>query len=177
MYLSMISRRAGCTESAIAIAVTVGRAAVLAKQRFKEGCHVYMSKGVRVVEWVGIDVRVGCSSRSQNQFGVGSVEGLTIRHRLTTPKPAVEKFVCVLNVGSSDCSRASCCQETLVCCRQVWVRTFVSSRQVSESRDTSSACIWGHGLCMSIPGTSRADSRRRSSLHRRYRIHHSSSAR
>jgi hypothetical protein len=143
---------------------------VLEKQRFKEEFCVYMSKCVRVVEWVGIDVRVGCSSRSQNQFGVGSVEGLTMRHRLTTPKPAVEKFVCILNVGSSDCSRASCCQKTLVCCRQVWVRTFVSSRQVSESRNASSACIGGNGVCRSIPGMSRADSRRRSSLHQRYRI-------
>jgi hypothetical protein len=45
-----------------------------------------------------------------------------------------------MNEGSDDCSRAFCCQETLVCCRQIWVRTFVSSRQVSESTIRLSAC-------------------------------------
>jgi hypothetical protein len=48
MYPSILSRKADCTESAIAIAVTVGRAAVLAKQRFKEGIHVEGCPGRRV---------------------------------------------------------------------------------------------------------------------------------
>lgn len=36
----------------------------------------------------------------------------------------------------------SCCEETLVCCRQDWERTFVSSLLVSGSWDGLLALVW-----------------------------------
>jgi hypothetical protein len=81
----------------------------------------------------------GCPScrGSETILGVGRgrKDGSTWRaseYRLTAPKPAAKKFVYISNEGVVS-TKASYCQKTMVCCRQVGERTFVSFRQASRS--------------------------------------------
>lgn len=95
-----------------------------------------MSMGLGLAEkgrWgtISIVMRGGFAS----WFGVGTREGLTIRDRLSTPKPAVWKFAIVLNVALWTTSGISCFGATSVYRRQERARTLSSFRPVSGSEN------------------------------------------